>query len=99
VCGTDLQAARAALEARRAKRPHLRGGAPRLGDDALRIGVTALAALFSPLMGAALAGYFVYDADGDGRTATRNLMIALLGVSLVWLVAYMQLWGGLILGI
>jgi hypothetical protein len=99
VCGTDLQAARADLAARRAKRPHLAGGMPRLGDDALRIGVTVLAALFSPLMGAALAGYFAYDADRDGRLATRNLMIALLAVSLVGLFAYVQLWGGLFFGI
>jgi hypothetical protein len=99
VCGTDLEAARADLAARRAKRPHLPGGVPRLGDDALRIGVTVLAALFSPLMGAILAGYFAYDADRDGRLATRNLMIALLAVSLLGLVAYMQLWGGLFFGI
>ncbi len=99
VCGTDLQAARADLEARRAKRPQLPGGMPRLGDDALRIGVTILAALFSPLMGAVLAGYFAYDADRDGRLATRNLMIALVGVSLLGLFAYMQLWGGLFFGI
>jgi len=49
VCGTDLQAARA----ERAKRPHLPGSLPPLGDDALRIGVTVLAALFSPLLTAA----------------------------------------------
>jgi hypothetical protein len=99
VCGTDLQAARTELAERRAKRPHLPGGVPRLGDDAVRIGVTVLAALFSPLMGAILAGYFAYDADRDGRMATRNLMIALLGLSLVGLFAYMQLWGGLFFGI
>jgi hypothetical protein len=99
VCGTDLQAARAELGARRAKRPHLPGAVPRLGDDAVRIGVTVLAALFSPLMGALLAAYFAYDADRDGRTATRNLMIALLGFSLVGLVAYAQIWGGLFFGI
>jgi hypothetical protein len=100
VCGTDLQAARAEVAARRAKRPHLPGAAvPRLGDDALRIGVTVLAALFSPLMGALLAGYFAYDADRDGRVRTRNLMILLLGFSLVGLVAYAQIWGGLFFGI
>ena len=99
VCGTDLHAARAGLEAKRAKRPHLPGGVPRLGDDALRNGVTVLAALFSPLMGAALAGWFAYDADRDGRTPTRNLMIVLLGFSLVGLFAYVQIWGGLFFGI
>jgi hypothetical protein len=100
VCGTDLQAARAELAERRAKRPHLpEGGVPRLGDDALRIGVTVLAALFSPLMGALLAGWFAYDADRDGRARTRNLMILLLGFSLVGLVAYAQIWGGLFFGI
>jgi hypothetical protein len=38
------------------------------------------------------AAYFAYDAD-------RDLMIALLAVSLVGLVAYAQIWGGLIFGI
>lgn len=50
-------------------------------------------------MGALLAAYFAYDADRDGRTPTRNLMIALLGFSLVGLVAYAQIWGGLLFGI
>jgi len=99
VCGTDLQAARTELAERRAKRPQLPRGAPRVGDDAIRIGVTVLAALFSPLMGALLAGYFAYDADRDGRVSTRNLMIVLLGFSLVGLVAYAQIWGGLFFGI
>jgi hypothetical protein len=99
VCGTDLQAARAELAERRARRPHVPGGMPRLGDDAIRIGVTVLAALFSPLMGALLAGWFAYDADRDGRLPTRNLMFLLLGLSLVGLVAYAQLWGGLFFGI
>jgi hypothetical protein len=99
VCGTDLQAARAALAERRARRPHLPGGVPRVGDDALRIGVTVLAALFSPLMGALLAGWFAYDAHRDGRLPTRNLMFLLLGLSLVGLVAYVQIWGGLFFGI
>jgi hypothetical protein len=72
VCGTDLQAARAELTERRAKRPHLPGGVPRLGDDAIRIAVTVLAALFSPLMGALLAAYFAYDADRDGRLRTAT---------------------------
>ena len=99
VCGTDLQAARAELAERRARRPDLAGAVPRLGDDALRIGVTVLAALFSPLMGALLAGYFAYDADRDGRVSTRNLMILLVGFSLVGLVAYAQIWGGLFFGI
>jgi hypothetical protein len=97
VCGTDLQAARAELAERRARR--LPGAVPRLGDDAIRIGVTVLAALFSPLMGALLAAYFAYDADRDGRVPTRNLMILLLGFSLVGLVAYAQIWGGLFFGI
>ena len=64
VCGTDLQAARAELAERRAKRPQL-----------------------------------PYDADRDGRVPTRNLMIVLLGFSLVGLVAYAQIWGGLFFGI
>ena len=98
ICGTNLEAARAELAAKRARRPSLPGPV-RLGDDAVRIGVGVIAAVFSPAMGALLTGYFAYDADRNGRTATRNLMIALLGFSLVGIVAYAQLWGGLILGV
>ena len=98
ICGTNLEAARAELTAKRARRPSLPGPI-RLGDDAVRIGVGVIAAVFSPLMGALLTGYFAYDADRNGRIATRNLMIALLGFSLVGAFAYAQLWGGLILGL
>jgi hypothetical protein len=98
ICGTDLEAARAELAAKRARRPSLPGGV-RLGDDAVRIGVGVIAAVFSPVMGALLTGYFAYDADRNGRAATRNLMLALLGLSLVGAFAYAQLWGGLILGL
>jgi hypothetical protein len=98
ICGTNLEAARAELAAKRARRPNL--PAPvRLGDDAVRIGVGVIAAVFAPVMGALLTGYFAYDADRNGRTATRNLMIALLGFSLVGVFAYAQLWGGLIIGL
>jgi hypothetical protein len=98
ICGADLEAARSELAARRARRPQLPGGGVRLGDDAIRIGVGVLAAVFAPLMGALLTGYFAYDADRDGRLATRNVMIALLGLSLVGVFAYAQIWGGLFLG-
>jgi hypothetical protein len=97
ICGTNLEAARAELAAKRAKRPQL--PAVNLGDDALRIGVAVLAVVFAPMMGALLTGYFAYDADRNGRRATRNLMILLLGFSLVGAFAYAQLWGGLILGL
>lgn len=97
ICGTDLEAARAELAAKQARRPQV-PGAPRLTDDAVRIGVSVLAAAFSPLMGALLTGYFAYDAERNGRVGTRNLMIALLGLSLVGVFAYARLWGGLIVG-
>ena len=70
----------------------------RLSDDALRIGVSVLAALFSPMIGALLSGYFAYDADRNGKTSLRNLMIVLLGFSLAGVFAYSRLWGGLFLG-
>jgi hypothetical protein len=98
ICGTNLEAARAELAAKRTRRPNLPGPV-RLGDDAVRIGVGVIAAVFAPVMGALLTGYFAYDADRNGRTATRNLMIALLGFSLVGVFAYAQLWGGLIIGL
>lgn len=98
ICGTNLEAARAELAAKRARRPSLPGSI-RLSDDAVRIVVAVIAAVFSPVMGALLTGYFAYDADRTGRTATRNLMIALLGFSLIGVFAYAQLWGGLIVGV
>ena len=97
ICGTNLESARAELAARRAGRPQL--PTLRLSDDALRIGVAVLAALFSPVMGALLSGYFAYDADRNGRTATRNVMIFVLGFSLIGAFAYARIWGGLIFGV
>jgi hypothetical protein len=99
ICGTNLESARTDLAAKRARRPQLPGGGVRLGDDAIRIGVGVLATVFAPLMGALLTGYFAYDADRDGRIATRNLMLVLLGLSLLGVFAYAQLWGGLFLGL
>jgi hypothetical protein len=98
ICGTDLGAARAELAAKRARRPQL-PGAVGLSDDAVRIGVGVLAAVFAPVMGALLTGYFAYDADQNGRIGTRNLMIALLGLRLVGVFAYARLWGGVFLGL
>jgi hypothetical protein len=97
ICGTDLEAARAQLAAKRGQRPQVPG--IRVSDDGLRIGVGVLAALFSPVMGALLTGYFAYDADRDGRIRLRNLMLVLLGFSLVGVFAYAQLWGGIFFGI
>jgi hypothetical protein len=97
ICGTDLEAARAELAAKRARRPQL-SGAVSLSDDAVRIGVSVLAAVFAPVMGALLTGYFAYDAHQNGRERTRNLMVLLLGFSIVGVFAYARLWGGLFLG-
>jgi hypothetical protein len=98
ICGTNLEAARSELAAKRARRPQLPGPG-RLGDDAVRIAVGVLAAVFSPVMGVLLTGYFAYDADRNGRAGTRNLMILLLGLSVVGVFAYARLWGGLFLGL
>jgi hypothetical protein len=95
ICGADLQAARAERASKR--RPHLPGPV-HLSDDALRIGVSVLAAVFAPVMGTLLTAYFAYDANQNGRIQTRNLMLALLALSLVGVFAYAQLWGGLFLG-
>ena len=98
ICGTDLEAARSELAAKRARRPQLPSPV-RASDDALRIGVSVLAAVFAPVMGALLTGYFAYDADQNDRIRLRNLMIVLLGFSLVGVFAYAQLWGGIFFGI
>ncbi len=97
ICGTNLESARAELAAKRARRPRL-PQAVRPSDDGLRIGVSVLAVVFAPVMGALLTGYFAYDADQNGRISTRNLMIGLLGFSLIGVFAYARLWGGLFLG-
>jgi hypothetical protein len=97
ICGADLRQARADLAAKRARRPQV--GMPRISDDGVRIGVSVLATLFSPMMGAALSGYFAYDADRNGRVGLRNLMVVLLVLSLVGVFAYARLWGGILLGI
>jgi hypothetical protein len=97
ICGTNLEQARAELAARRARRPQLPG--VRIGDDGVRIGVAVLAALFAPVMGALLTGYFAYAAEHDGRAAMRNLMLVLLGFSLVGVFAYARIWGGVFFGI
>ena len=97
ICGTNLEVARAELATKRARRPQL-PGAVHLSDDTLRIGVSVLAAVFAPVMGALLIGYFAYDANQNGRIRTRNLMFALLAFSLVGVFAYARLWGGLFLG-
>ena len=98
ICGINLEVARADLVAKRARRPRLPAGFT-LTDDAVRNGVSVLAAVFSPVMGVLLTGYFAYDADQNGRIGTRNLMLVLLGLSLVGVLAYSQLWGGLFLGL
>jgi hypothetical protein len=95
ICGTDLQAARAQLAAKRG--PRLPGPI-HVSDDALRIGVSVLAAVFSPVMGTLLTAYFAYDAEQNGRVRTRNPMIVLFAFSLVGVFAYARLWGGLFLG-
>jgi hypothetical protein len=97
ICGTDLEAARRELAAKRAHRPQLPGF--RIGDDGVRIGVGVLTAIFSPVMGALLTGYFAYDADQNGRIRLRNVMIGLLVLSLVGVFAYARLWGGIFFGI
>lgn len=97
ICGTNLEVARAELATKRARPPQL-PGAVHLSDDALRIGVSVIAAVFAPVMGALLIGYFAYDANQNGRIRTRNLMFALLAFSLVGVFAYARLWGGLFLG-
>jgi hypothetical protein len=97
ICGTDLQAARAELAAKRARRPRLPG--IRIHEDGVRIAVGVLAALFSPVMGALLTGYFAYDAGQNGRVRMRNLMLVLLCFSLVGVFAYARLWGGIFFGV
>jgi hypothetical protein len=93
ICGEDLQAARARLAAHRAplaevsSRLRLPGrlSLPGLDDDVLRVGIALFLALFVPLLGLALAGFFAWQAHDAGRAALRNLLaaVAMLAAALI----------------
>jgi hypothetical protein len=97
ICGTDLEAARAALAERRARRPAL-PSLPRVSDDLLPVGVSLLVALFSPLFGLLLSGFLAYSADNDGLIRRRNLLLAVAALSVVLLFVPFWIWGGLFAG-
>lgn len=49
---------------------------PAIGDDALRVGLALLLALFMPFLGLLLSGFFAWQAHNEGRSGTRNLLVA-----------------------
>lgn len=91
ICGTDLEAARADLAARRAWR-HRLPTLPGVSDDGVRVGLTFLLVLAFPLFGLLLAAYFANAADRD---STRYAMFFLAGLSVLLLVLPVGLWGGI----
>jgi hypothetical protein len=97
VCGADIAAARRAREQRATPLPEWLG-LPRLDDDTLRIGIALIVALVAPLIGLLLACWFAYDVDSEGRTRTRNILIAVAVVAAIPLFTGYSLWGRFVPG-
>ena len=85
ICGTDIAALRAGRTQRSSagrvadRLPRL----PRLGDDGLRIVIALLVTIAAPFIGVLLACWFAWQLHEEGKTTTRNIMLALavLGVA------------------
>jgi hypothetical protein len=97
VCGTDLEAYRTELAARRARTPQLPGWLrlPGAGDvHVTRLLVAAAITLFFPFAGLLLAAWFAYHAEKDARDGIRNALIAVCGFAFVMLYfAPFSIWG------
>ena len=89
ICGADLVAARSELAAKRERSPVVRAGrhvpAVSFGGDGFQVAVAVLLALFAPILGFALAGYLAWNADQEGQIRTRNIMLVILGFTVVML--------------
>src|SRR5258706_5242989 len=79
ICGTDLEAARAALARRRApvERVGSRFRAPRMGDDGLRLFIAVLVTIAAPFFGLLLNCWFAWQLHQEGRMNMRNVMLGL----------------------
>jgi hypothetical protein len=91
VCGKDLDAHRARLDARARRVPSVRVPTvpewlrPRMDKDSALLSVTATAVLLFPLLGLLLALLGANDRHRAGRVAIRNLFVALAAVNAVML--------------
>jgi hypothetical protein len=97
----DIEGARAALAARRARGPHLPAVGRRrftLTDDGLRIIIALLVTLAAPVFGLFLACFFAFQAHTDGRTRTRNVMLLLAVLAAIPPATGISIWGRFIGG-
>jgi hypothetical protein len=89
ICGADLGTARAQLAEKRDRSPVVRAGrhvpSVSFGGDGFQIVVAVLLALFAPILGFALAGFLAWNADQEGRIRTRNIMLVIVGFTVVML--------------
>jgi len=100
VCGADIEAARRELATSRTvalRRP----GVPRLtvGEDGLRLAIALLLAMAAPLFGLLFACWMAWQAHGENRSGTRNLMLAIAVIAAIPLVTGVSLWGRFVLGL
>jgi hypothetical protein len=90
ICGANLTAARLDRERRRQSMrsiARLPGWLPRItGADALLGVLLLICAIFSPLIGGAIAGAFAYFAHQRGDVVQRNLALTAVAVALVMLI-------------
>jgi hypothetical protein len=92
VCGADIEAARRAAAGRRSLPSTW--PLPSFDDDGLRFLLALLLVLATPVFGLVLAGWFAWDAHGDGRSGMRTVMLVLCVVAVLPLVTGYSLWGG-----
>jgi hypothetical protein len=100
ICGADIEAARRARESSRTAAirhpsvPHLR-----LGGGWFAIAVAVLLAVASPFLGLLLALWLGWQANRDGNTTMRTVMLAIAVLAAIPLVTGVYPWGRFILGL
>jgi hypothetical protein len=97
VCGADIAAAREQLAARKQRVRKRTGGVslPRfsLGDDGLRIVISLILALATPLFGLIAACFFAYQTHNEGHEPARNVLLVIAIIAAIPLATGYALWG------
>jgi cytochrome c biogenesis protein CcdA len=102
ICGADLVAARAALAQRRQRFDRLRvPGLQRigLGEDGLPFLIGLVLALGAPVIGFVLGAFVAWQADSEGRTRRRNLMLVVVLIAAIPLFTGYSLFGRFLAGV
>jgi hypothetical protein len=94
VCGTDIEALRAARERGPSRLPSAVRSPrlPRLDDDGLRIVIALLVSVAAPFIGVLLASWFAWQLNEEGKTTVRNVMLGIAAVAVVSLMAPFWFW-------